>query len=235
MKLDCFSARDSGSLQSPTGKGLEVTHIFQTQLSLLAHFLPQLGIWITQQLSHGKPHLDHLQPTRMLSHRMPCLSWDRTSVKPSPVLGGQYFIKSRRYRSCWSWCWREFAIMVKPVTTSETFSRVNYECNRNGSCDFDCLWSTGACCRLPHSSYNFLCFQHFWGLVCAGGCRMQCRKQRCRERGVTCNFYLHCWDSRKPLSWRKANCCCDVIEALYINTVPAQEWDERQQQIQLMK
>lgn len=63
-KQDCFSERDSGSLQSPTGKCLEVTHLFQTQLSLQAHFLPQLGIWITQQLSHGKPHLDHLQPTR---------------------------------------------------------------------------------------------------------------------------------------------------------------------------
>lgn len=31
-KQDCFSERDSGSLQSPTGKCLEVTHLFQTHL-----------------------------------------------------------------------------------------------------------------------------------------------------------------------------------------------------------
>lgn len=38
-------------MQNPTGKHLEVACLFQTKLSLLAHFLPQLRIWITQELT----------------------------------------------------------------------------------------------------------------------------------------------------------------------------------------
>lgn len=65
-------------------------------------------------------------------------------------------------------------------------------------------------CLLPHSLYDFVWFQHFWQFVCAGGCRMQGRRTEVLgQREVTCNFCLPCWDSQKPLSWRKVNCCCD--------------------------
>lgn len=58
----------------------------------------------------------------------------------------------------------------------------------------------------------FCAFSVSEGLCVLVGAGCNAESQRCRERGVTCNFYLPCWDSRKPLSWRKVNCCCDVIE-----------------------
>lgn len=61
------------------------------------------------------------------------------------------------------------------------------------------------------------------GLCALVGAGCNAESQRCRETEVTCNFCLTCWDFQKPLSWRKANCCCDVIEAVCIKAVPVQE------------
>lgn len=86
----CFSARDSGSLQSPPGA-------WRSSPSLPGSFPAAAGnpgcpAALTRNAAPGC-----LQPTSILSHSIPPLSRDTTSTTPLPILSRDCLIQGRSY------------------------------------------------------------------------------------------------------------------------------------------